>query len=301
MTQYPRLSNMSDDDFAAYTTRVNAAMAHYHAHYNNGTYQAIQISVVRDLCGAYQAQEPKLLERALALTEVNALMNLVTDVALEASGHPDMIGRRDRLLRAILNARLSEETVHRIGEHIENFLEADSPFSTDFEYHATAALRVHTGLASVENMTTYTSDIHSKAGNAAHHMLRAAYHLLRSAELILVGEPSAAYVNEQMRSAERHMADGQQFLTQTAQSKKAEPKTEAVIQPYHTLLLSSDGTYPGIVTSVTDRIAHVTWYKWGYTGETFTDWMLLTNIADHILSVTDCQKRFGGLPPEYRS
>ena len=45
MNQYPRLSNMSDDDFAAYTARVTAAMTHYHAYYNNDTYQAIQIAL----------------------------------------------------------------------------------------------------------------------------------------------------------------------------------------------------------------------------------------------------------------
>jgi len=48
------------------------------------------------MCGAYQAQEPKLLERALALTEINTLLNLVTDVALEVSGHPDIVGRQAR-------------------------------------------------------------------------------------------------------------------------------------------------------------------------------------------------------------
>jgi len=300
MTHSPRLSNMSDDDFAAYTARVDAAMTHYHAHYSNDTYQAIQIAVVRDLCGAYQAQEPKLLERALALTEINTLLNLVTDVALEASGHPDMVGRQGRLLRAILNAHLSETTVHRIGEHFENFVPSGNSFSTDFEHCATAALRVHAGLEGVYGITTQTSDIHSKAGNAAHQMLWAAYHLLRASELLLSGEPSAAYINEQIHAAERRTADGQQFLGQTPQPNKDEFPTEAVIQPSPTLLLSSDGTYPGIVTSVTDRIAHITWYKWGYAGETFTDWMLLTNIADHMLSVAECQKRFGGLPPNYQ-
>jgi len=300
MTQYPRLSNMSDDDFAAYTARVTAAMTHYHAHYNNDTYQAIQIAVVRDLCGAYQAQEPKLLERALALPEINTLMNLVTDVALEASGHPDMVGRQGRLLRAILTAGLSETTVHRMGEHFENFVPSGSSFSTDFEHCATAALRVHAGLEAVYSMTTQTSDIHSKAGNAAHQMLWAAYHLFRTAELLLSGESSAAYINEQIHAAERRMADGQQFLDKTPQSKGDEHPQDTVIQAYHTLLLSSDGTYPGIVTSVTDQIAHITWYKWGYKAETFTDWMLLTAIADCVLSVTDCQKRFGGLPPKYQ-
>ncbi len=301
MTQYPRLSNLSDNDFAAYTARVDAAMTHYHAHYNNDTYQAIQIAVVRDLCGAYQAQEPKLLERALALTEINALLNLVTDVALEASGHPDMVGRRERLLRAILNAGLSETTVHRMGEHFENFVVSDSTFSPDFENSAIAVLRVHEGLEVVYSMTTQTSDIHSKVGNAAHQMLWAAYHLLRTSELLLSGEPSAAYINEQIHAAERRMADGQQFLGQTPQPRNDVSPTETVIQPAHTLLLSSDGTYPGIVTSVTDRIAHITWYKWGYTGETFTDWMLLTNIAEYGLSAAACQTRFGGLPPTYQA
>jgi|GEM_PF-2963740 len=301
MTQYPRLSNLSDDDFAAYTARVDAAMTHYHAHYNNATYQAIQIAVVRDLCGAYQAQEPKLLERALALTEINALLNLVTDVALEVSVHPDMVGRQGRLLRAILNAHLSETTVRRMGEHFENFVVSDSTFSPDFEHCATAALRVHAGLEAVYSMTTQTSDIHSKAGNAAHQMLWAAYHLLRTSELLLSGEPSAVYINEQIHAAERRVADGQQFLGQTPQPKTDASPMEAVIQPYHTLLLSSDGTYPGLVISITDRMAHITWYKWGYAGETFTDWMLLTNIAEYVLSATACQKRFGGLPLTYQA
>ena len=42
MPLHPHLSDLSDAEFDAYTLRVEIAMAHYHAHYNNTTYQAIQ-------------------------------------------------------------------------------------------------------------------------------------------------------------------------------------------------------------------------------------------------------------------
>jgi hypothetical protein len=41
------------------------ALTHYHTHYNNLTYQAVQRAVVADLTTAYQAHEPALLAIAL--------------------------------------------------------------------------------------------------------------------------------------------------------------------------------------------------------------------------------------------
>jgi hypothetical protein len=302
MTPVKRLSEMSDNDFNAYTARVNAAMAHYHAHYNNDTYQAIQKSVVCDLCGAYQAHEPKLLERALNLPEINALLNLVTDGALEISGHPDMEGQCARLLRSVMSWPISEETVQAIAMHWKNFETTGQVFSAEFALAAGAVLRLRILTEDVNALVQMTSDIRGVSGNAAHGLTRAAYRLLRAAQLLLSSEPSRAYIEEQIQAAERHLADSRLFLTKPHQAiLEKSPLTDDSVQPYRTLVLSSDGTYPGIVTAITERFAHVTWHKWGYKGETFHEGMLLSHVEAQRLSIEECRKRFGGLPPLYRA
>lgn len=301
MPLYPHLSDLSDADFNAYTARVEAAMAYYHAHYNNASYQAIQQSVVYDLCGADQAHEPDRLERALNLPEINALLNLVTDGALEISQHPDMVGQCAQLLRSIVHWPIREETLHAIVTHWRNFETAGQVFSVDFETAGRAVLRLKTLIQLLEPVTQLTSDLSGSSGNAAHGLTRAAYRLLRAAQLLLTSESSASYIGEQIQAAERHLADSRLFLTKP---RRATPEKKTLVDPgiqaYRTLVLSADKTYPGLVTDVADERATITWYKWGYDGETFREGMPLSQVRASLLNPDECQLRFGGLPPAYQ-
>lgn len=56
------------------------ALKHYNSHYKNASYQAVQVTLVRDLTNAYQASEPKLLEIALRTEPIRGILNLLTDI-----------------------------------------------------------------------------------------------------------------------------------------------------------------------------------------------------------------------------
>jgi hypothetical protein len=273
-----------------YAEQLNAAYARYNQNYNNATYHALQLSLVADRYGTEAAHDPQQLEQALNRPEINAILNCITDVALEICEHPDLQGKRDHLLRLLLHTPVSETTLHRIGDHWANFEEAGGTFVEDFLYLARVGLQVQRLIEPLHQAQQSTTTIQGKTGNAAYELVSAAYALLRAAELVLYAESSAAYIGAQVKTAEARIKDARYFLDVSAEN----------IRPAPTLVLSEDGTYPGIVTRVTETGVHVRWYKWGYEGETFTGWLTIEQLATSRLSPEDCGKRFGGLPPEYR-
>jgi hypothetical protein len=266
------------------------AYALYNAQYDNETYQSIQVSLVTDLYGAYYTSTPALLEQILQKKEVNTILNTVTDVALELCQHPDMVGKREKLLSLLKGEAVSVTTICRIGQHLENFEAEGSTFSADFENLARTGIKVKELLEPLYSASQLSTVIHGKAGNAAHELIHAAYALLRAAELVLFAEPSTAYIQSQIRTANLRLEDAQRYLRQPLP-----------VKPYQTLVLSADGMYPGIVTEIPERLVRVRWYKWGYDGEVFTDWLTPKYLSTMRLTAEDCEKRFGALPPEYQA
>lgn len=275
--------NVTDD-----TERQAAALAAYHAKYSNESYQRVQFALVQDMWGAFQSNEAPALNAALATEPSHSILNLLTDTCLEISGHPMMQGRVHGLIRALVDAKVGEEVVRLIGQHMENFESDASTFSADFENICLVLLR----LQSIELYSTkaHSAAIHSRAGNIANDLLCSAQYLLQLAKLVLMNEDSSAYLNEKMRLAETHLG----YAKDTLSSAPAE------LVAYKTLLLSEDKGYVGIVTKLNAGIAQILWYKWGYESpDTLSDWLPLAQIQRLILSPADCQKRFGALPPIY--
>lgn len=266
---------------------TDQAYTHYNSHYNNETYKAVQVALVRDLWGA--PADERSLEVALKIEPIHGLLNLLTDVCLELSGHPEMAGRRDRLIRALVDAQVSPEVVRQMGQHMENFELDGSIFSADFENTTLALLQIEQ--INLYPAKTHTSTIHSQAGNAANDLIASAEYLLQVAKLLLMGEPSQVYMNEKMRQAERHLGYAKDAMQKPA---------PAPIAPYKTLLLSGDATYAGLVTECDPNGVRVTWYKWGFASEdVIRDWLPIDHARKLILSTEDCAKRFGGLPSFY--
>jgi hypothetical protein len=267
------------------------ALKHYNSQYKNATYRAVQVALVRDLTSAYQASEPKLLEIALRTEPILDILNLLTDVCLEIVGHPDLQGRRERLIRALADAQVSEETVRLMGQHMENFETMGSLFSADFENATLVLLKIQA--LNIHAAAQLASVLHSVAGNAAHELLCATDALLQLTSLLLKGESSETYKLEKLQKAERYLAYAKEHLLVPAS------KTFA---PYKTLLLSADKTYLGMVTGhEANGSLLVSWYKWGYaSSDVIHDWLHASQIPSlTILSPEDCSKRFGGLPPTY--
>lgn len=265
------------------------ALQHYHARYNNATFRAVQEALVRDLSTPYQANTPALQDMVLKTEPIHSLLNLLTDVCLEISGHPEKVGRRERLIRALGEAVVSEEVVRLMGSHLENFEDEGSVFSADFENATLALLQI--GRMNLYSPKAHASLIHSKAGNAANALIAAAESLLQVAKLLLVGEPSKTYLNEKLQDAEQHLSYAKEAI------QKPDP---APIEPYKTLLLAGEATYVGLVTQRDANGVRVTWYKWGFTSEeVIRDWLPLDHARKLIVSAEDCSKRFGGLPSGY--
>jgi len=268
------------------------ALNHYNSHYNNETYRAVQVSLVRDLCGSYQADDPKLLEIALGYRQISEILALLTAVCLEISGYPEMEGRRERLITALAVTNISEETVRLMGQHMEDFEAAGSQFSADFENTMLALLclqKIDVSLAKA-----YAGAIHNSAGTSANDLIVSASYQIELAKLLLGGgrPPSQAFIGDMLRQADRHFGD--------AMSKLLKPATPAMT-PYKTILLSSDGTHVGLVTAIETNCIRIVWYKWGFTSkEVVRDWSHYAELHKlTIITPEACAKRFGGLPPAY--
>jgi len=268
------------------------ALNHYNSHYNNETYDAVAYALVRDLCGTYQSDVPKFLKIALGYPKISEILALMTASCLEISGHPEMEGRRERLITALAVTNISEETVRLMGQHMEDFEAAGSQFSADFENTLLALLclqKIDVSLAKA-----YAGAIHNSAGTSANDLIVSASYQIELAKLLLGGgrPPSQAFIGDMLRQADRHFGD--------AMSKLLKPATPAMT-PYKTILLSSDGTHVGLVTAIETNCIRIVWYKWGFTSkEVVRDWEYSTRI-DILTVITPeaCAKRFGGLPPAY--
>jgi hypothetical protein len=187
------------------------ALDRYNLRYNNQSYQAVQKSIVHDLGGIHQAENPILLEQALNRHDINVIMNLIIDLSQVIVGYPHPADTCDRLLRALSAARhITPETALRIGEHFENFEDDDSTFSTDFENTMLALIAVQAiDLYPARNKTAMVA---GKAGNAANALVAAADALLQLARLTLINEPSAAYLREKLRAGKRYLDEAEQWI-----------------------------------------------------------------------------------------
>lgn len=72
----------------------------------------------------------------------------------------------------------------------------------------------------------------------------------------------------------------------------------------NTLLISADGTYPGIVLPakphLDERFCYVKWYKWGYASSDYMESVELNVSLEHLVKTPEqVRAKFGALPPEY--
>jgi hypothetical protein len=192
-------------------TTVTEALDHYHKCYNNATYQAAQIALVRDLCGVDQTHTHATLEVALRSEPVHHLANLLINVCLEISGHPMHQGQHTLLMRALVAAQVSSETVHLISQHIKKFEVTGGTFAANLESGVLVLL--HLRDINVNSAAEEANKLHSSAGSATREVLYAVNTLLRLANMLLKGEGDEAYRQEKLTEAERYLAYAKNDLT----------------------------------------------------------------------------------------
>lgn len=99
----------------------DSARAKFAAIHNPQVFQRLQVAIVADVCGSYQAHEPKLLERALALSDFQVLFQRIQETALEICGSAEMQGKQLDLLKAIQFNCLSFEVSEAIYQYLMLF------------------------------------------------------------------------------------------------------------------------------------------------------------------------------------
>jgi hypothetical protein len=187
--------------------RQAAALTHYHAHYNNDSYRAVQVALIADLYGEPFAHDTSIREQLLGEETPYFLMNLLGDVALEICGFPGMTGKQQVLVNENALRQLSPETVRLMSQHLEHFEDNGSTFSADFENTALTLLQVMAIRKSVQATESLSSVIHTGQGRASHHLLKSASALLHAAELLLKAESSKSYLGEKLSQGTSALAD----------------------------------------------------------------------------------------------
>jgi hypothetical protein len=195
--------------------RQAAALAHYHAHYNNDSYRAVQVALIADLYGEPFAHDSRIREQLLGEETPYSLMNLLGDVALEICGFPGMDGKQQVLVNAITLRQLSPETVRLMSHHLEHFEDDGSTFTADFENAALTLLQIMAIRKSVQAAISVSSVIHNGQGRASHHLLKSVAALLHVAELLLKAENSKSYLNEKLTQSTSALADALTEIRQT--------------------------------------------------------------------------------------
>jgi diacylglycerol kinase len=178
------------------------ALERYHHAYRNDLYQAIQITIVADICGVYQAREPKLLERALSVEPMYGILNLITDTGLEFCGHPLMKGRLQHLINALVTEAISSETVQLLAQFFATFDNANS-LSAEFSHITLALLMLRELRSAISRVTDHTAQIHSVEGNQAHDLVSSAELLVQVADVLLKGETDSGYLQQKVSKAKR--------------------------------------------------------------------------------------------------
>jgi hypothetical protein len=178
------------------------ALERYHRAYSNDMYRAIQVAIIADICGGYQAREPKLLERALSIEPMHSILNLVTDTALEFCGHPLMKGRRQRLLNALAVEPISSETIQLLATYFATFDE-NHTVAAEFSHVAQSLLMLRDLRSTLNEVIEDTAHIHTANGNQAHDLLSSAELLVQVADALLKGEQSSGYLQQKVSKAQR--------------------------------------------------------------------------------------------------
>jgi len=176
---------------------TNSAYSHYHAHYDNDAYHAVQVAIVRDLFNADVAADPDQLWAALGVPDVNDLLNRVTDAALHISSVPGYERALPTLAYLTVARGLSGDSVQAIADHLRRF-ERDHATAVDDWLAIVGVLRAaHEAIPHLRDAVSSASMIHSADGRAAYDLLQAV-HALTEAATILPREGRTGYLREKL-------------------------------------------------------------------------------------------------------
>jgi hypothetical protein len=188
---------------------MNDPHEHYNACYDNDVYHKVQLAVLKDICGDY----PDISEDELLANEpTNTIMNVVINTALEISGvkHPQSAMRS--LILLVIQHNLSDETIRTIADHLRLFEYPYDTHADDFIVTIAAINHANDAEPALSEAIRSASEIHSKQGHGAYHLLTAA-HALTQAATILLKEGQGGYLDERIARGIKHLEIAQKELS----------------------------------------------------------------------------------------
>ena len=188
---------------------MNDPHEHYNTCYDNDVYHNVQLAILQDIHGDY----PDTAEDQLLASEpTNTILNVVIDTALETSGvkHPQSAMRS--LILLVIQHNLSDETIRTIADHLRLFEYPYDTHADDFIVTIAAINHANDAEPALSEAIRSASEIHSKQGHGAYHLLTAA-HALTQAATILLKEGQGGYLDERIARGIKHLEIAQKELS----------------------------------------------------------------------------------------
>jgi hypothetical protein len=188
---------------------MNDPHEHYNKRYDNTLYHQVQIAVLQDICGdSANMSEDELL----ASEPTNTIMNVVINAALEISDVEYYNGAICQLILLALRHNLSDNTINTIADHLRLFEHPYDTHTDDFIVTITAIRHANSAEPVLSEAIRSASEIHSKQGHCAYHLLTAA-HALTQTVTILLKEGQGGYLDEKLARGMKHLGIAQKEMS----------------------------------------------------------------------------------------
>ena len=189
---------------------MNTPYDHYNTHYDNNVYHNVQMAVLQDIHGELPcsiAQE----DAWLATEPTHSILNRVIDSCLEISGVEYPRSALRSLMLLALQHSLSDETIRAIADHLRLFEQPGDNHAHDFVAMITVIRHATNAEPLLHEAIRSASEIHSKEGRCAYHLLVAAHALTQSA-MIRLKEGQGGYLDEKMARGIEHQMIAQKEI-----------------------------------------------------------------------------------------
>ena len=178
-----------------------AALAAYHAAYNNEGYTAIRTAIIVDIFGS-QADPARHADHSTVID----LMNALIDTCLLRCGYPAEDPAHITLARMTVDARLSQNTIVLMSDYLHRFADSGITPADDFHAVAVALRQGNAAQRPLLEAVAHANAVHSWQGRAAYHLLAAADYLVQAAlQLLVQGHP--AYIGEKLGYGVRRLTN----------------------------------------------------------------------------------------------
>ena len=188
---------------------MNDPHEHYNICYDNDVYHKVKIAVLQNIYGESSGVSE---DELLASKPVNTILNTIIDTALEISGmkHPQSAIRQ--LILLVLQHNLSDETIQAIADHLRLFEKLGDNHTNDFIVTIAAIRHANSAEPVLSEAIRSASEIHSRQGHGAYHLLTAA-HTLTQAATILLKEGQGGYLDEKLTRGMKHLEIAQKEMS----------------------------------------------------------------------------------------